>query len=98
MNDGQCCHLYTQVCEALHADPVDIPAMAAGLRYIGIGLTKEVDRIREEASHSLPIALKAAPIKPFYQGSLQHLSELSEAMGHRGPPGLTAYDRQEPQV
>ena len=90
--------LHAQVCEALQADPVQIPAMAAALRYIGIGLTKEIGKIREEASHSLPIALKAAPIKPFYDHSLQHLSDLSGAIDHRGPPGLTTYDREEAQV
>lgn len=90
--------LHVQVCEALQADPVDIPAMSAALRYIGIGLTKEIGKIKEEASHSLPIALKAAPIKPFYDYSLQHLSDLSGAIDHRGPPGLTTYDRDKPQV
>lgn len=87
-----------QVCGALGADPVDLPAMAAALRYIGIGLTREVDKIREEACHSLPIALKAAPFKPFYDSSLQSLSELSAAVQQRGPSRLTTYERDEPQV
>ena len=87
-----------QVCGALEADPVDLPAMAAALRYIGIGLTKEIERIRQEASHSLPIALKAAPIKPFYDSSLERLSDLSTAVHHRGAPLLTTYDRDEPKV
>ena len=87
-----------QVCEALKADPVDLPALAAALRYIGIGLTKEIEKIRQEASHSLPIALRAAPSKPFYDSSLEHLPDLSAAVLQRGPPGLTTYDRQQPKV
>ena len=87
-----------QVCEALGADPVDLPALAAALRYIGIGLTKEVETIRQEACHSLPISLKAAPIKPFYDSSLQRLSDLSAAVHQRAPPRLTTYDRDQPQV
>ena len=87
-----------QVCEALRADPVDLPALAAALRYIGIGLTKEVENIRQEACHSLPIALKATPFKPFYDSSLQRLSDLSSAVHQRGPPRLTTYDRDQPQV
>lgn len=89
--------LWQEVCGALGADPVDLPAMAAALRYIGIGLTREVDKIREEACHSLPIALKAAPFKPFYDSSLQSLSELSAAVQQRGPSRLTTYERDEPQ-
>ena len=87
-----------QVCDALKADPVNLPAMAAALRYIGIGLTNEIEKIRQEASHSLPIALKAAPSKPFYDSSLQRLSDLSTAVYHRGRPNATTYDRDEPQV
>lgn len=87
-----------QVCEASTADPVNLPVMAAALRYIGIGLTKEIEKIRQEASHSLPIALRAAPSKPFYDSSLEHLPDLSAAVHQRGPPGLTTYDRQQPKV
>ena len=87
-----------QVCEALKADPADLPAMASALRYIGIGLTKEIEKIRQEASHSLPIALKAAPSKPFYDSSLNHLPDLSAAVHQRGQPNLTTYDREQPKV
>lgn len=86
------------MCEALGADPVDLSALASALRYIGIGLTKEVENIRQEACHSLPIAMKAAAFKPFYDSSLQCLSDLSAAVDHRGPPRLTTYDRDQPQV
>ena len=87
-----------QVCEALRADPVNLPAMAAALRYIGIGLTNEIEKIRQEASHSLPIALRAAPSKPFYDSSLDHLPDLSAAVHQRAQPGLTTYDREQPKV
>ena len=33
-----------QVCNALHSDPADIAAMSGALRWISIGLTKELDQ------------------------------------------------------
>ncbi|KAL3134683.1 hypothetical protein ABBQ32_007686 [Trebouxia sp. C0010 RCD-2024] len=89
--------LWQEVCEALGADPVDLPVLAEALRYIGIGLTKEVEDIRQEACHSLPIALKATTFKPFYDSSFQRLSDLSAAVDHRGPLRLTTYDRDQRQ-
>ncbi len=90
--------LVLQVCDALLADPVDIPAMSGALRWISMGLTKELEKIREEAVHSFPIAVKAAQSKPFYQTSLQHLLHLSAAIEHTGPPLLATYSRAHPQV
>ena len=87
-----------QVCEALQADPVDVAGMSGALRWISMGLTKELGKIREEAAHSFPIAVKAAKAKPFYNSSQQHLSQLSAAIDHRGPPILTTYSRDDAQV
>ena len=91
-----CCAV--QVCEALLADPVDLAGMSGALRWISTGLTKELAKIREEAAHSFPIAVKAAKAKPFYNSSQQHLKQLSAAIGHRGPPILTTYTRDDAQV
>ena len=87
-----------QVCEALQADPVDLAGMSGALRWISTGLTKELAKIREEAAHSFPIAVKAAKAKPFYNSSQQHLKQLSAAIDHRGPPILTTYTRDDAQV
>ncbi len=87
-----------QVCEALQADPVDIAGMSGALRWISLGLTKELGKIREEAAHSFPIAVKAAKAKPFYDSSQKHLRQLSAAIDHRGPPILTTYSRDAAQV
>jgi len=87
-----------QVCEALQADPVDIAGMSGALRWISMGLTKELAKIREEAAHSFPIAVKAAKAKPFYDSSQKHLQQLSAAIDHRGLPILTTYSRDDAQV
>ena len=87
-----------QVCDALLADPVNITAMSGALRYICLGLTAELETIRQEAAHSFPVAVQAAAKKPYYEASVQHLSELSSAIDHRGPALLTPYSRDEPQV
>lgn len=87
-----------QVCEALQADPVDIAGMSGALRWISMGLTRELGKIREEAAHSFPIAVKAAKAKPFYDSSQQHLRQLSAAIDLRGPPILTTYSRNDAQV
>jgi len=63
-----------------------------------MGLTKELGKIREEAAHSFPIAVKAAKAKPFYDSSQKHLQQLSAAIDHRGPPILTTYSRDYVQV
>lgn len=90
--------LALQVCDGLLADPVNIAAMSGALRYICIGLTAELQKIRQEAAHSFPVALQSAPQKPFYEASVEHLSELSSAIDHRGPLLLTPYSKEEPQV
>ena len=87
-----------QVSDALQAEPVDLAAMSGALRWIHMGLTKELARIKEEAAHSFPIAVKTAGAKPFYKGTLRHLQHLSAAVDHRGPPLLTTYSRDDPQV
>lgn len=87
-----------QVCDALLADPVNITAMSGALRYICLGLTAELETIRQEAAHSFPVAVQAAANKPYYEASVQHLSELSSAIDHRGPALLTPYSRDKPQV
>lgn len=87
-----------QVCAGLQADPVDIAAISGALRWIVVGLTKELEKIRDEAVHSFPIAVKNATAKPFFQSSLQHLADLSSAIDHRGTLLLTTYSRDEPQV
>lgn len=87
-----------QVCEALQADPVDIAGMSGALRWISMGLTKELGKIREEAAHSFPIAVKAAKAKPFYESSQKHLQQLSAAIDHRGPFIMTTYSRDDAQV
>lgn len=89
--------LWKEVCEALLADPVDLAGMSGALRWISTGLTKELAKIREEAAHSFPIAVKAAKAKPFYNSSQQHLKQLSAAIDHRGPPILTTYTRDDAQ-
>lgn len=93
-----CSKLFVQVCAALEAKPVDIAALSAALRWISMGLTKELDQIREEAAHSFPIAVKAAQSKPFYKSSVQHLRRVSAAIDHRGPSILTTQSRDNPQV
>ena len=93
---GTCCAV--QVCKALEADPVDLASMSGALRWISVGLTKELGKIREEAAHSFPIAVKAAKAKPFYDSSHKHLQQLSAAVDHRGPPILTTYSRDDVQV
>ncbi|DBA84663.1 hypothetical protein WJX77_003902 [Trebouxia sp. C0004] len=89
--------LWKEVCEALQADPVDMACLSGALRWISMGLTKELGKIREEAVHSFPIAVKAAKAKPFYDSSQQHLRQLSAAIDHRGPPILTTYSRDDAQ-
>lgn len=93
-----CSKLPVQVCAALEAKPVDIAALSAALRWISMGLTKELDQIRQEAAHSFPIAVKAAQSKPFYKSSVQHLQRVSAAVDHRGPSILTTHSRDNPQV
>ena len=90
--------LWLQVCDGLLADPVNIAAMSGALRYICIGLRAELERIRQGTAHSFPVALQSAPQKPYYEASVEHLSELSSAIDHRGPPLLTPYSKEEPQV
>ena len=72
--------------------------MSGALRWISIGLTKELDKIREDAVHSLPIAIANTEVKPYYNSTLEHLQDLSAVIDHRGTPLVTTYSRDEPQV
>lgn len=89
--------LWKEVCNALHANPADIASMSGALRWISIGMTKELDKIREDAVHSLPIAIANTEVKPYYNNTLQHLQDLSAAIDHRGTPSVTTYSRDKPQ-
>ena len=72
--------------------------MSGALRWLSIGLAKELDKIKEEAVHSLPIAIASTAIKPYFDSTVQHLPQLRDCIDHRGAPLVTTYSRQEPQV
>ena len=86
------------MCDALQAEPADIPAMSGALRWLSIGLTKELDKIKEDAVHSLPIAIGSTAVKPYFDSTVQHLPQLRACIDQIGAPLVRTYSREEPQV